>query len=92
MKRLLHKNKAVIDANVSLKEPLMDEASGKISVLKDAGDLEMAIDEEADALPLWKKYRALLSRVDVNTSDEISWPAKPKLAMQYVFAAGPKSH
>lgn len=63
--------------NLSLKSALMDEANQKISVLQDAVDLEMATDEETTALPLWKKYRVLLSRVDANTSDTIAWPSKP---------------
>lgn len=63
--------------NLSLKTALMDEANQKISVLQDAVDLEMANEEEAAALPKWKKYRVLLNRVNADTTDNIVWPAKP---------------
>lgn len=69
---------AKIQSNVAMKQMLMDDASQRIGVLQDAVDLEMATDEEAAALPLWKKYRVLLSRIDANTADEIEWPAKPE--------------
>lgn len=54
----------------------MDEASQIISVLQDAIDLEMAIDKESEALPPWKENLVLLSRADVNTTQEIKWPQK----------------
>lgn len=68
---------AIKQANISAKSSLMDEANNKVSVLQDAVDLEMATTDEAASLPLWKKYRVLLNRVDANTSDEITWPQKP---------------
>lgn len=55
----------------------MEEASSRIAVLQDAVDLEMATDEESKALPLWKKYRVLLSRIDANTANTLNWPDKP---------------
>ncbi|WP_336792239.1 tail fiber assembly protein [Pantoea anthophila] len=64
-------------ANTSNKDALMNEASQRISVLQDAVDLDMATEEESTALPLWKKYRVLLSRVDADTPSEIQWPQKP---------------
>ena len=67
----------LIAANTSAKQSLMDEATVKISVLQDAVDLEMATDEESKELPLWKKYRVLLSRIDVSKPIQISWPDKP---------------
>lgn len=63
--------------NVATKASLISEATLAISILQDAVDLEMATDEEASALPLWKKYRVLLSRIDANTSDDIKLPDKP---------------
>ncbi len=60
----------------AMKQTLMDEASLKISILQDAVDLDMATDAEAAALPLWKKYRVLLSRVDT-LAPESPWPKKP---------------
>lgn len=64
-------------SNTSKKQSLFNQATLKISVLQDAVDLEMATDEEAAALPVWKKYRVLLSRIDANTSAEVKWPAMP---------------
>lgn len=66
-------------ANLSKKRSLLDEASQKISILQDAVDLDMATDDEAAALPLWKKYRVLLSRVDAETSEEVKFPEKPTI-------------
>lgn len=64
-------------SNSQTKTLLMSEATQRISVLQDAVDLEMASEEEAAALPLWKKYRVLLSRIDANTPDTVNWPEKP---------------
>lgn len=69
---------AAIAANASLKNALMEDASGKNSVLQDAVDLNMATDEETKALPLWKKYRILLNRVEASTPEEVTWPPKPE--------------
>jgi len=68
---------SALQGNVSNKEMLMSAASQKISVLQDAVDLDMATDDEAATLKLWKKYRVLLSRLDANTSDDVAWPEKP---------------
>ncbi|WP_336747906.1 tail fiber assembly protein [Pantoea vagans] len=67
-----------VSSNLSYKDQLMSEATQRIAILQDAVDLEMATDDEAKLLPLWKKYRVLLSRVSANTSGEISWPTKPE--------------
>lgn len=64
-------------SNAANKDALMSQASQRISVLQDAVELEMATEEEEAALPLWKKYRVLLSRIDANTADDISWPKMP---------------
>lgn len=74
---LANQNSLAITANVGMKALLMEQASQKISVLQDAVDLEMATDEEAAALPLWKKYRVLLSRIDANTASQVDWPQQP---------------
>lgn len=63
--------------NLATKNSLMTESTQQISVLQDAVDLGMATSEETAALPLWKQYRVLLSRVDANTDGDISWPQKP---------------
>lgn len=56
----------------------MRDATVQIQILQDAVDLEMATEAEVAALTQWKKYRVLLSRVDVTTTDETAWPAKPE--------------
>lgn len=70
---------AKMASNIMQKKYLLDEASQKVSILQDAVDLEMATDDEAAALPLWKKYRVLLSRVDADTSDTVTFPDKPTI-------------
>lgn len=57
---------------------LMGEASQKITPLQDASDLDIATDEEAAKLKAWKKYRVLLSRVDVSKAPDVDWPPKPE--------------
>ncbi|WP_051150976.1 tail fiber assembly protein [Tatumella saanichensis] len=62
----------------AIKSGLLREATDRIQILQDAIDLEMS--EEGDDLRLinWKKYRVLLSRVDILMSQDISWPEAPK--------------
>lgn len=67
----------VIAGNGLCKKYLLNEATQKVSILQDAVDLDMATDEESRLLPLWKKYRVLVNRVDTNTNDKITWPEKP---------------
>lgn len=67
----------IITNNKVKKEGLMLEASNQIAVLQDAVDLEIATNEENLVLPLWKKYRVLLSRIDADTASKIDWPDKP---------------
>jgi len=67
-----------LTGNLNLKSAMMDEANQKISVLQDAVDLEIATEDETASLPLWKKYRVLLNRIDANTSNQVTWPEKPK--------------
>jgi len=70
-------NTQLIRNNVAQKDALMTEATQRRDTLQDAVDLGEATDEETAALPLWKKYRILLSRVDANTSETVTWPDKP---------------
>lgn len=67
----------LIANNSSTKQTLMGEATTKISILQDAVDLDMATTEESASLPKWKKYRVLLSRVDVTKAVKITWPEIP---------------
>jgi Caudovirales tail fibre assembly protein. len=59
------------------KNRLLNEASAQISYLQDAIDSKIATDDEKALYVAWKKYRALLNRVDVNFAPEISWPKNP---------------
>lgn len=63
--------------NQSQKTALMEIARERISVLQDAVDLDMASDAETAALPLWKEYRVLLSRVDTSILGNLAWPEAP---------------
>ena len=74
---LAEQNAEKIAANTAKKAELIAAATDRISVLQDAVDLEMATDAETAALPLWKKYRVLLSRVDADTSDDVVWSEAP---------------
>ncbi|WP_223817288.1 MULTISPECIES: tail fiber assembly protein [unclassified Pantoea] len=69
---------AAKNANAVMKDALMSEAGLQINILQDAVDLEMATDAEAALLPRWKKYRVLLSRIEPQSAEQISWPEKPE--------------
>lgn len=60
------------------KKQLLSEASTQIDYLQDAIDTEIATDDEKTLFSAWKKYRALLNRIDVNTAPNIEWPSKPE--------------
>lgn len=57
---------------------LLTQANNVIATLQDAVDLNMATDEETANLLEWKKYRVLLSRVDVKKP---VWPPLPETAI-----------
>lgn len=59
------------------KANLISEANQAISILQDAVDLDMATDEEKEQLTAWKKYRVLLSRIDVSATEVEDWPIPP---------------
>lgn len=61
---------------INKKNSLMSIATSRIDPLQDADDLGIASDAELLRLKEWKKYRAILNRVDVN-SKEIDWPVIP---------------
>ena len=54
---------------------LLTQANNVIATLQDAVELDMATEEETANLQEWKKYRVLLSRVDV---DKPVWPPLPE--------------
>ncbi|WP_289992165.1 tail fiber assembly protein [Photorhabdus laumondii] len=57
---------------------LLQQANETISLLQDSVDLEVATEDEEAALLEWKKYRVLLSRVDVLQAPDVEWPEVPK--------------
>lgn len=75
--QLEQQKQQLINGNNSQKKYLLDMASQKISIYTDAVDLDMATDDEARLLPLWKKYRVILNRIDANTAETITWPEQP---------------
>lgn len=68
-----------IYTNESKKQQLINEAIQKIALLQDIIDLDMQEADEEQQLKQWKKYRILLTRIDVNTAQDIKWPEKPNL-------------
>lgn len=56
----------------------MDDANRAMAPLQDAVDISIATDEETARLAQWKKYRVMLSRIDVSAAPDISWPVKPE--------------
>lgn len=52
----------------------LNQANNVIATLQDAVQLDMATDKELATLQEWKKYRVLLSRVDVSKP---VWPQRP---------------
>lgn len=55
----------------------LDKANRTIAPLQDAVDIGIAIDEELARLAQWKRFRVILSRIDVNKPEEIEWPKRP---------------
>ncbi|WP_312150222.1 tail fiber assembly protein [Photorhabdus noenieputensis] len=52
----------------------------KIGIFLDSADFEIATDADKAVLLEWKKYRVLLTRVDVNQAPDVEWPEVPKTA------------
>lgn len=67
----------IIFNNKINKDNLLSEANEKIKILEDIIELEMQEANEEEQLKAWKRYRILLTRIDVNQSD-IEWPPKPE--------------
>lgn len=66
-----------IAKNEATKSQLMSAATSAIAPLQDAVDIGLDTQEEAALLLAWKKYRALLNRVDATLVGDISWPEVP---------------
>ncbi|MCE9873322.1 tail fiber assembly protein [Hafnia alvei] len=52
----------------------MNFATNTINTLQDAVDLEMATETEESSLLAWRKYRVLLSRMDITKAPFLDWP------------------
>ncbi len=57
---------------------LLQHANESIELLQDSVDLEIATDAEKAALLEWRKYRVLITHVDVNQAPDVEWPEVPK--------------
>ena len=66
----------IINMNKLALSNLSEEANNNISILQDAIDLDMQAGNEAEQIKEWKKYRILLSRIDVKIPDVV-FPSKP---------------
>ncbi|MWP48507.1 MULTISPECIES: tail fiber assembly protein [unclassified Gilliamella] len=71
------KNEHLIKNNQNLKNSLINEANEKIAVLQDIIDLDMQEADEEAQLKQWKKYRILVTRVDVSDINAV-FPKKPQ--------------
>lgn len=66
----------IIAKNQLGKQKLLDTANKKIEILQDIIDLDKSEGDEIAQLKLWKRYRVLLTRVDVNSAD-VDFPLPP---------------
>ena len=64
----------IIFNNKINKDNLLSEANEKIKILEDIIEMQEANEEEQ--LKAWKRYRILLTRIDINNSDAV-FPPKP---------------
>lgn len=74
----LSETTAVVEASAR-KTGLLKRASEAIAILLDAYELGMTTEEEERTLQAWRKYRVLVSRVDV-MKPAIEWPEVPNVA------------
>ena len=66
-----------INVATSQKKQLLSKATEQISYLQDAVDSQIATEQEIQLLAKWKKYRALVNRIDVQQAPNIDWPNMP---------------
>ena len=66
-----------INVATSQKKQLLSKATEQISYLQDAVDSQIATEQEIQLLAKWKKYRALVNRIDVQQVPNIDWPNIP---------------
>ncbi|KES17079.1 Caudovirales tail fiber assembly protein [Gilliamella apicola SCGC AB-598-I20] len=76
----LDKNKqhqSQVNQATTEKNQLIAEATSQINYLQDAVDSQIASEPEIQLLAEWKKYRALVNRIDVQQAPNIDWPDMP---------------
>ena len=66
----------IINMNKLAISNLLEEANNNISILQDAIDLDMQKGDEDKRIKEWKRYRILLTRIEINNTD-IQFPPKP---------------
>ena len=66
----------IINMNKLAISSLLEEANNNISILQDAIDLDMQKGDEDKRIKEWKRYRILLTRIEINNTD-IQFPPKP---------------
>jgi hypothetical protein len=71
------KNKHIVSDNTNRKNNLLIDANEKIAILQDIIDLDMQESNEDEQLKAWKKYRILLTRIDVNDI-KVKFPKTPE--------------
>ncbi|MCA6221903.1 tail fiber assembly protein [Photorhabdus antumapuensis] len=57
---------------------LLIKANNLVAPLQDAVDLGIATEAEKTVLLEWKKYRVMLSKVDISLAPDVEWPEQPK--------------
>ena len=67
-----------VEQSTIKKADLIKYATDKINYFQDAIDAGIATEKEKKLHTDWKKYRALLNRIDVNQAQSIEWPIKPE--------------
>lgn len=71
---VIYRNKSVVNKREQQEKNIT--ATIMITPLQDAVDSDIATPNEEAKLKEWKKYRALVSRIDTS-QDEIIWPVQP---------------
>lgn len=69
-------NEQIVSQNQVIKNSLINDANEKIAVFQDFTDLDMQESNEEEQLKQWKKYRIMLTRIDVSDINVI-FPKKP---------------
>lgn len=67
---------AVAEAEAD-KAARLKEATAQIEILKDTIEFSEATEEDIRLYDEWRKYRALVNKVDPQLAPDINWPQKP---------------